>query len=184
MKFFRIHTTQSFNIGLLLVGLIFYFMKPVSSHSEHDAFAVWLQSNLKSNTNGNVADQIRGLSTANAELESVIREASALVKANADDFELPLDKQAQDENEVYQVLLKEWKDYQNTSTGMGKAVIIKQAQPHSVLPVDGLTFGEKSLLQQSDISPSVLSTAFEHVALPSFNYYISPLSGGMAINAP
>ncbi|MBD3616558.1 MAG: hypothetical protein HUJ22_08290 [Gracilimonas sp.] len=184
MKFFRTHITQSFNIGLLLVGLVFYFIKPVSNHSEHDAFAVWLQSNLKSNTNDNVADQIRGLSTANVELESVIREASALVKAYADDFELPVDKQSQDENEVFQVLLKEWKDYQNSSTGMGKAVIIKQAQSHSVLPVDGLAFGGKSPVQQYDISPSVLNTAFEQITLPSFNYYISPLSGGMAINAP
>ncbi len=144
MKFFRTHIARSFNVGFLLAGLLFYFMKPASNNPEHDAFAAWLQSNLKSSTNTNVADQIRGLSNADGKLESVIRQASALVKAHADDFELPVDTQTKDENEVFQLLLTEWNNYQNSSTGMGKAVIIKQAQPNSVLPVDGFSFGHKS----------------------------------------
>lgn len=184
MKFFRTHIARSFNVGILLAGLLFYFMRPVSDNAEHDAFATWLQSNLKSSTNTNVSDQIRGLTSADEKLESVIRQASVLVKAHADDFELPVDTQSKDENEVFQLLLKEWNNYQNSSTGMGKAVIIKQAQPHSVLPVDGFSFGNKSLTSQQTAIFANTDVIGEQVLASSHSFYITPLSGGTAINAP
>jgi hypothetical protein len=184
MKFFRTHIARSFNVGFLLAGLLFYFMKPASNNAEHDAFAAWLQSNLKSSTNTNVADQIRGLSNADGKLESVIRQASALVKAHADDFELPVDTQTKDENEVFQLLLTEWNNYQNSSTGMGKAVIIKQAQPNSVLPVDGFSFGHKSLTSQHSAVFADAGINGQQIFATSHSFYISPLSGGTAINAP
>lgn len=184
MKFFRTNIARSFNVGILLAGLLFYFVKPVSDNAEHDAFASWLQSNLKSSTNSSVADQIRGLSSTDEKIESVIRQASALVKAHADDFELPVDTQSKDENEVFQLLLKEWNNYQNSSTGMGKAVIIKQAQPHSVLPVDGFSFGNKSLTSQHTAMFADAGISGEQVIATSHSFYISPLSSGTAINAP
>ncbi|HET8864296.1 MAG TPA: hypothetical protein VFM80_01280 [Gracilimonas sp.] len=184
MKFFRTHIARSFNVGILLAGLVFYFMKPVSDSAENDAFAVWLQSNLKSSSSTIVVDQIRGLSAADGKLESVIREASALVKANADDFELPVNSQSQDENEVFQLLLKEWNAYQSSSSGMGKAVLIKQAQPNSVLPVDGFSFGNKSATHQQNIIIADAGISMEQIHAPTHRFYLSPLSSGTAINAP
>lgn len=184
MKFFRTHIVRSFNVGILLAGLLFYFMKPVSDNAEHNAFASWLQSNLKSDTNTNVADQIRGLSSADKKIESVIRQASALVKAHADEFKLPVDTQSKDENEVFQLLLKEWNNYQNSSTGMGKAVIIKQAQPNSVLPVDGFSFGNKLLTSQYSAIFTDDGVTGEQIIATSHSFHTSPLTGGTAINAP
>lgn len=184
MNFFRTHIARLVNVGILLAGLLFYFMKPVSDNAEHDAFASWLQSNLKSSTNTNVVDQIRGLSDKDGKLESVIRQASALVKAHADDFELPVDTHTKNENEVFQLLLTEWNNYQNSSTGMGKAVIIKQAQPNSVLPVDGFSFGNKSLTSQHSTIFADASVTGEQVTTTPSSFYIAPLSGGTAINAP
>lgn len=184
MKFFRTHIARSFNVGILLAGLLFYFMKPVGDHTENDAFASWLQSNLKSGTNASVADQIRGLSNADDKLESVIREASAFVKAHADDFELPVDTQSKNEHEVFQLLLTEWNNYQNSSTGMGKAVIIKQTQSSSALPVDGLSFGNNALTSHHSATFATSNIAGEQVVATTHSFYISPLSGGTAINAP
>ncbi|MFD2531735.1 hypothetical protein [Gracilimonas halophila] len=184
MEFFRTHITRSFNVGILLTGFLFYFMKPVSDNTEHNAFASWLQSNLKSSTNTNVVDQIRGLSDEEGKLESVIRQASVLVKAHADDFELPVDTHTKDENEVFQLLLTEWNNYQNSSTGMGKAVIIKQAQPNSIIPVDGFSFGNKSLTSSHSTIFTSAGVTGEQIPEASHNFYISPLSGGTAINAP
>ncbi|MEX0722771.1 MAG: hypothetical protein WD053_02785 [Gracilimonas sp.] len=184
MKFFRTHIARSFNVGILLAGLVFYFMKPVSENAEHDAFASWLQSNLKSSTNVEITDQIRGLSKADGQLESVIREASALVKANADEFELPVNSQSQDENEVFRVLLKEWNAYQSSSSGMGKAVLIKQTQPNSVLPVDGFSFGTKSVSQQHNVVIADAGISLKHEIAPTNSFHLIPISGGTAINAP
>ena len=161
MKFFRTHIARTLSVCFLLAGMVFYFMKPVSDNADHDAFTSWLQSNLKSNDNTSVVDQLKELSASPDELESVIRKASALVKAHAEDFELPVDAQSKDESEVFHVLLKEWNAYQNSSSGMGKAVIIKQAQPHSVLPVDGLTFYGKSLSAQQTLTFAATGESFE-----------------------
>ncbi|MEQ8524837.1 hypothetical protein [Gracilimonas sp.] len=184
MNFFRTHITRTLSVGLLLAGMVFYFMKPVSDNADHDAFTSWLQSNLKSNGNTSVVDQLKELSASPDELESVIRQASALVKAHADDFELPVDAQSKDESEVFQVLLKEWNAYQNSSSGMGKAVLIKQAQPHSVLPVDGLAFYGKADATQQTFIISSSGKSFEHQSVTLHNFHISPLSGGTAIGAP
>jgi hypothetical protein len=184
MNFFRTHITRSFSVGLLLAGMVFYFMKPVSDNAEQDAFTSWLKSNLKSGDNTSVADQLKELSASADELESVIRQASALVKAHADDFQFPLDAQSKDESEVFRVLLKEWNAYQNSSSVMGKAVLIKQAQPHSVLPVDGLVFYGKSVAEQQVFTFSRAGENFEQQSVSHYNFHISPLSGGTAIGAP
>lgn len=184
MKLFRTHITRSLSVGLLLAGMVFYYMKPVSDNADHDAFTSWLQSNLKSNDNTSVVDQLKELSASPDELESVIRKASALVKAHADDFELPVDAQSKDESEVFQVLLEQWNAYQNSSSGMGKAVLIKQAQPHSALPADGLAFYGKSDATHRPFIFSSTEEKFEHQSVASHNFHISPLSGGTAIGAP
>ena len=169
---------------MLLAGMIFYFMKPVSENTDHDAFTSWLKSNLKTGGNTSVVDQLKELSSSHEELESVIRQASALVKAHADDFELPVDAQSNDEGEVFRVLLNEWHAYQNSSSGMGKAVIIKQAQPSSVLPVDGLALYGKSPAATQALSFSAAGESFEQPSASQLNFHISPLSGGTAIGAP
>lgn len=184
MDFFRTHITRSFNVALLLAGMALYFMKPAHENTTHDAFTSWLQSNLKSGNNASVLNQIKGLQSQDGELESIIRKASALVKANAEDFKLPVDTESKDENEVFRVLLKEWKAFQHSSAGMGKAVIIKQAQTYSLLPLDGFTLGSKSLAQNYTPVLNGAGTALEQISAPSFNYHISPLTGGTAIGAP
>ena len=184
MNFFRTHITRALSVGLLLAGMIFYFMKPVSENASQDAFTSWLQSNLKSDSSNTVLNQLKELSSSPEELESVIRQASALVKAHADDFELPVDASSNDEAEVFHVLLKEWNAYQSSSSGMGKAVIIKQAQPHSLLPVDGLAFYGKSTATQQSQTFCPSGEFIEQPSAAFLNYHISPLSGGTAIGAP
>lgn len=184
MKFFRTHIARSFSVGLLLAGLVFYFMKPVSTPDQHEKFAFWLQSNLKAKSNTDVAKQIRSLSSNSGELETVVREASALVKAHADDFELPIDQQSQDENEIFDLLISEWDAYQNSSNGMGKAVMVKQTHPQTVLPVDGISFGGK-LATQATPNFSLLKYVLPAQKLSTVGSYFSiPLIGGTAINAP
>jgi len=183
MKFFRTHIARTVNVCLLLAGMVLYFMKPVSEQADHDAFTSWLQSNLKTGNNASVYDQIKDLQSSTDELESIIRQASALVKAHSDDFELPVDAQSKDENEVFQLLLKEWNAYQSSS-GMGKAVIVKQAKPHSVLPIDALAFAGQDLQKQKTFNTLVLSGSAATPASEALNFNISPLSGGTAIGAP
>lgn len=183
MEFFRTHITRTVNICLLLAGMVLYFTKPISEQADHDAFTSWLQSNLKTGNNAAVSDQIKDLQKTSDELESIIRQASVLVKAHSDDFELPLDAQSKDENEVFQLLLKEWNSYQSSS-GMGKAVIIKQAKPHSVLPLDGLAFAGYAHQQQKFFDTLISKSSAATPATEALDFNISPLSGGTAIGAP
>jgi len=184
MKIFRTHIIQSFGAAILLAGMVFYFLTPSNQMGDEDAFTNWLKTNLKTSDNAEVINEIQKLSHSTNEIESVIRKASSLVKTHADDFTLPLAPGAQDENDVFQVLLTEWNAFQNSSSGMGKAVIIKQAQPYTVPPVDGISFSTQGLhIQEQWVAQA---SPFETLYLTpvSANYHISPLSGGTAIGAP
>lgn len=184
MKFFRSHIIQSLFSGLLLAGIIIYFFKPGGSQADEDAFTSWLQASLKTNNNAEVIDQIRQLSHVDVEIESVIRKASSLVKSHAEDFNLPVSSESDDENEVFHVLLKEWNAYQNSSTGMGNAVFIKQAQPYSVLPADGMSFSSKAVAGQALLVTKTETATVFHTPPVSSSFHVSPLSGGTAIGAP
>ncbi len=184
MNFFRTHITRNFSVGLLLAGLLLYFVQPSSGNTRQSAFALWLKSNLKASTSVDVTKQIQRLSDDQDEIESVIRKASEIVSAHAEDFELPLNSQSQDQNEVFRLLLKEWNAYQHASAGMGKAVIIKQAQPQSLLPVDGPAWGGKAITHLQNHVNTSSGFLYEVANAPSPSYHTSPLSGGTAIGAP
>lgn len=184
MKFFRQHIIQTYGAALLLAVIIVYFLKPAGVHETHDAFALWLQSNLKNSNNAGVADQIRGLSSSHEGFETVVRQASALVTAHAEDFELPVRDGSQDENEVYQLLIKEWNSYQESSSGMAKAVIIKQAQPYSLIPADGYSPYGKTTVVYSKDEPVAAESGTQSNPEPAANYHLSPFTSGTAINAP
>lgn len=184
MKFFRKHIIQTYGVALLLAGIIVYFLKPGGLNETHDAFALWLQSNLKNSSNAGVVDQIRGLSSSQEGFETVVRQASALVKAHAEDFELPVSDGSQDESEVYQLLIKEWNSYQESSSGMAKAVIIKQAQPYSLIPADGFTPKGKTTSSYSTDEPIAEENGNQSDHKPAINYHLSPFTSGTAINAP
>lgn len=186
MNIFRLHIIRTVSVVALLAGMVLYFLKPVSNEAKQGDFTNWLQAHLKTNLdNDAVKNQIRELSyTDEDELESVIRKASLLVKNHANDFEIPINTDSQDEQEVYKILLKSWNNYQQSSSGMGKAVIIKQAQPFSVIPVDGLAFYANSPSAQQQYLVSKIGLQLEQQPVHLHNFHISPLSGGIAIGAP
>lgn len=184
MNFFRTHIIRSYSAALLLAGILIYFLKPAGVHETHDAFALWLQSNLKNNDNAGVVDEIRGLSSSQEGFESVVRQASVLVKAHAEDFELPVRNDSQDENEVYQLLIQEWNSYQNSSSGMAKAVIVKQAQTYSLIPSDGFSSNSKISGIHTTSEPKISVYENNPDTKPSFSYHLSPITSGTAINAP
>ncbi|MEX0719457.1 MAG: hypothetical protein WD059_02235 [Balneolaceae bacterium] len=182
MTFFRSHITRFTSTCILFAGIVFYFINPAGDKIQHEAFTSWLQSNLKTQDDSAVLDQINELSSLDEELESVIRKASVLVQNNLGNFKLPVTKD-RDENETFRLLLTEWNAFQNSNSGMSKALIIKNSKPHSVLPTDGLGYIGKAVAPQHTIirlTESKSATEF----LATADFHTSPLSGGSAINAP
>src|SRR5690606_2760426 len=78
------------------------------------------------------------LSAQKTELDVVIRKASELIHNHADDFEIPGSERTDSSTEeVYQLLITEWNNYQNTGSGMGNAVFFENLKPQTILPTDG-----------------------------------------------
>ncbi|MEX0857813.1 MAG: hypothetical protein WD016_06680 [Balneolaceae bacterium] len=167
----------------MLASIAAYFINPAGDKVQHEAFASWLQSTLKTQDDSAVLEQINELSALDEELESVIRKASVLVQNHSGVFKLPVNDRPVDENEVYRLLLTEWNAFQHSTSGMGKAVIIKNAKPHSILPNDALTYSGKAIAPQHSIirlpESKVLPEPFA-----AADYHTTPLSGGTAIGAP
>lgn len=183
MKIFRTHIIRFAGTCLLMTGILLYFLNPAEDKSQHETFAYWLQSSLKSQDDSDLLKKIDELSALDAELDAVIKMASALVHQHAKDFDLTSGKNTDSEHETFRLLLTEWNAFQNTTGGMGKAVIIKNTKPSSVLPADALAFSGKYFHKQHQIA-QLPESDFIHELPVLPHYQISPLSGGTAIGAP
>lgn len=185
MKIFRSHIARISSFLMLMMGMALHFAKPIEDKAVQDAFASWLGSHLKTQNNI-VLDEIEALSTNTSELESVIRKASELVLSHSDDFELPLSEkdQASSEEDLYQILLTEWNNYQNSASGMGKAVVVQNIKPQTVLPSDSQFF--TSVLSKNSLHYDVdqVTDLGSHEFISGNVYILSPLKSGTAIGAP
>lgn len=186
MKMFRTHTTRISSLLLLLIGMALHFAKPANDKATQDAFTSWLGSHLN-NENDSVLNQLEALSSETTELKNVILEASKLVLSNSEDFELPISgegDESQAPEDVYQLLLTQWQDYQNSSNGMGNAVFVQNTKPQTVLPTDGhfLSSAVTKRISDFDIDRSSEPYAFEETLASSF--FLSPHKSGTAIGAP
>tara|TARA_R110000868_G_scaffold259361_2_gene517160 strand:+ start:28882 stop:29394 length:513 start_codon:yes stop_codon:yes gene_type:complete len=170
---------------MLVMGMALNYANPIEDKAGQDAFAFWLESHLKTQ-NDVVLDEIEALSNDSEKLESVIRKASELVYSHSDDFELPTSESNDQtsEEDLYQLLLTEWNNYQSSASGMGKAVFVKTIKPQTILPSDGHFFSsvltKRSLHFDIDQITNLGST--ELVSGNSYN--LSPLKSGTAIGAP
>lgn len=165
--------------------MVLHFAKPVEDKAGQDAFAFWLESHLKTQ-NDVVLNEIEALSNNAQELESLIRKASELVLSYSEDFELPTstDDGTTSEEDLYLLLVTEWNNYQNSASGMGKAVFTQNIKPQTILPADGKFFSTAvtTHLFHHDVDHINDLNSYEFASFDS--YTLSPLKSGTAIGAP
>lgn len=185
MTFFRSHIIRMSGVLSLLAGIVFCFFSPSDEYARHEAFASWLESQLKTSqeVDAPLRSQIQALSFEDGELDRVIQKASELVKNHSDDFELPLNKQPENPEEIFHLLVQSWNSYQHASEGMGNAVLIKPAKTLSLLPNDSFSAATRLHKQRAEQEQPL---AFHRTAsIPNdVTHTLSPLSGGTAIGAP
>ncbi len=170
---------------MLMLGMVLHVANPVEDNSTHDAFASWLGSHLRTQ-NDVVLNEIEALSNDSGKLESVIRKASELVLSHSDDFELPVSEKdtATSEEDLYHLLLTEWNNYQNSASGMGKAVFVQNIKPQTILPSDGHFFSSALTKSALHFDVDQVTDLGSHELASGNAYILSPLKSGTAIGAP
>ena len=180
MEFFRTHIIKAPGIATLLFGFVLHFIQPVEESAHQYAFTSWLDGHLKANNENDVRILLKNLKTEDQDLDSLIREASKVVANHADDFELPFN--SSDKDEVYDLLITEWKSYQSSSSAMGKAIIAENNKV-SAVQKDGKTQNNKAVSVTSGCDASRLQNIQTWDAIiPSVDF--APLQSGISINAP
>lgn len=185
MNLFRSHIARISSFLLLMMGMVLHFAKPIEDKAGQDAFTFWLESHLKTQ-NDKILNQIEALSNDTEELEFVIRKASELVLNHSEDFELPVSENSNEssEEDLYHILLTEWNNYQNSSSGMGKAVFIQNIKPQTILPTDAQFFSSALTKKLSHYDVDHVTDLNSHELASSATYILSPLKSGTAIGAP
>lgn len=165
--------------------MVLHFTKPIEDKAGQDAFAFWLESHLKTQ-NDTVLDEIEALSNNSKELESVIREASELVLSYSDDFELPIanDSDESSKEDLYHLLLTEWNNYQNSASGMGKAVFVQSIKSQTILPSDSHFFSSAVTKKLTHYDIDQITDLNSHELSSSNAFILSPHKSGTAIGAP
>lgn len=181
MKIFRTHITKTYSLVVILLGFALHFVAPIQESKTHSEFTSWLDAKVKSEENAEIRKLISDLADDADELDSVIRKASEIVSKNSEDFELPFGKS--DDSDVLEVIIDEWKAYQSSSNGMGKAVVIENIKPNAVSQkeVASLKKGANS------ISESCMNNLVNvEAGWDTFSQNTSsiPFESGVAINAP
>lgn len=179
MKIFRTHITKTYSLAIILLGFVLHFASPTQESKTHSEFTSWLDAKVKTEDNSEIRKLISELADDVEELESVIRKASEIVSENSDDFELPFGE----EENVLDVIIDEWNAYQNSSNGMGKAVIIETVKSNAVQ--------QNEALNSSKASKSVSASCMNNLVTLEAGWKIfsqitssTPFESGVAINAP
>ncbi len=180
MEFFRTHIIKAPGILTLILGFVLHFIQPAEKSDHNHAFTSWLDGHLKADNENDIRVLLKNLEAEDENLESLIREASEVVANHAEDFELPFS--SSDKDEVYNLLITEWKSYQNSASGMGKAVIVENNKV-SAIQKDGKTQNNKAISVSSGCDSSKLQKIQSwDTIVPSFDF--APLQSGISINAP
>lgn len=170
---------------MLTIGMVLHYAKPLDSKTDHSAFTSWLGSHLKTQDH-DVLDELESLSEEDGELESIIRKASELVFSHSEDFKLPVSEGEDDssEDQVYHLLLTQWNNYQNSGSGMGKAIFTQNIKPQTILPTDGHHLSSVLTKQALHYDVDEVSDLGDHELTSGNAYILSPLKSGTAIGAP
>ena len=181
MKIFRTHITKTYSLVVILLGFALHFVAPIQESKTHSEFTSWLDAKVKSEENAEIRKLISNLADDADELDSVIRKASEIVSKNSEDFELPLGKS--DDSDVLEVIIDEWKAYQSSSNGMGKAVVVENVKPNAVSQKEVASLKKAS----NSVSESCMNNLVNIEAgwnTFSQNTAYTPFLSGVAINAP
>lgn len=184
MQFFRSHIARLYGFLLLLLGVALSNIAPTQQKHNHSAFTSWLEGHLRADDEA-IQHELESIARHESELEVVIRKASEVVKSHTNDFKLPVSENSADTDEqVYQLLLSQWKDYQNAGSGMGKAVRVEPLKTHILIPVDGVNLASiPSKKPHSPKLPAAFSELEENGTLAP-SYLLAPFESGTAIGAP
>ncbi len=180
VKFFRTHIITTPGVLTLMLGFILHFAQPVQKSDRQNAFTSWLDGHLKSDDSNDVREQLRELGGEEEALEELIRKASEVVALHTEHFELPFS--SSDKDQVFDLLITEWNAYQNSSTGMSKAVM-PETSKSSAVQLDGKTLSKATAASAPDCSASGLPVLNSWDAMIPPNTLL-PLQSGIAINAP
>jgi hypothetical protein len=181
VKIFRTHITKTYSLVVILLGFTLHFVAPIQESKTHSEFTSWLDAKVKSEENGEIRKLISDLADDADELESVIRKASEIVSKNSEDFELPFGKSG--DSDVLEVIIDEWNAYQNSSNGMGKAVIVENIKSNAVSQKDAPSL-KKASKSISESCMNNLVTVEAGWDTFSQNTSYTPFLSGVAINAP
>ena len=181
MKIFRKHITKTYSLVVILLGFALHFVAPIQESKTHSEFTSWLDAKVKSEENAEIRKLISNLADDADELDSVIRKASEIVSKNSEDFELPFGKS--DDSDVLEVIIDEWKAYQSSSNGMGKAVVVENVKPNAVSQKEVASLKKAS----NSVSESCMNNLVNiEAGWDTFSQNTSsiPFESGVAINAP
>tara|TARA_R110002124_G_scaffold285065_2_gene463145 strand:- start:9900 stop:10445 length:546 start_codon:yes stop_codon:yes gene_type:complete len=181
VKIFRTHITKTYSLAVILLGFVLHFAEPIQESKTHSEFTSWLDAKVKTEDNSEIRKLISELADDAEELESVIRKASEIVSQNSEDFELPF---GEEENpDVLDVIIDEWNAYQNSSAGMGKAVVVENIKSNA--------FSQKEAASLKKASKSVSESCMNNLVTVEAGWntfsaqsFSKPFISGVAINAP
>jgi hypothetical protein len=170
-------------LTVLTVGITAQWLVGLHTERQQDELTEWLLTFADKQQKDQAGELIRSIDRGNISYDKVIARASEIFIAHPEMFNLPVDNQTDNRDDVHVALLVQW-DLHNQASGMSNAVQPERNRNATNNPADSQT---RHLI-------SVIDTLFSEVygsvraSLPALSDLVDrllkPLINGISINAP
>lgn len=163
----------------MLTGLVPALVPAKAGYASTESVSAWLNGFAGENSQDLAREKISRLNNAQDEPDILLRKASKIISAHAELFALPVNNPHPTDEEVFNLLMQEWKRYQQTGS-MGMAIMPERQ--HHALPFENVKFSDAGFY--GTWATGVNAGSFGVLAIVHESHRLQPLLSGTSINAP
>lgn len=181
MLFFRNHIIKIAVLILFVTGMLSVALPWEERVHPGESIATWLFELRADTVNPDVQAKIYSLRSENGDISGLLRKASSIISAHADDFTLPVDSGNASDDDIYNTLLLKWTLHQqdipvDTVMITDRQTSVPQAHEKDNKPVWS---------QYTDSIRELVGTGSRiHQVRDNMRTILLPLVSGIAIGAP
>lgn len=182
MSIFRLHTLRIPLVVLITLSVLSFLFHDQKSVKQEDKVVNWLQSLMLEQHDAEVNSKLASLSYQGSDTSDFLKEATQIIRDHSDHFKLPIDSSQSSDEEIYQLLLVEWTEFQQTNSGMNATTNVDRSSKNGFYLEKYFKTASDAVKDFSKTTHTIYTTSLDVIQFIRHN--ILPLIGGTAIGAP
>lgn len=183
MKRLRTHIARWLVAFLVISGFSLSLVQPAQARQNTHDFARWLDMMAKSSDTAALQKELKDLKASGEALSAMIQKASEIISKNNENFNFPFAKE-ETPNQLYQLLLIEWNQFQTGDAMAGIPSAQKTIKPLLPWHTDKLSTPGLAVFCSDSFQVAANRFVITNRQQTQEPLSLQPMSSGIAIGAP